>query len=472
VASTIFTGTSRYSQDFGAVIERSVGIASLKLTQMQQVRQRSSDELTALRNLLTEVAKLRGTLSGLGGSVAANALQITSSNTSLLTARSEDGAAAATYRVNVVSLGSYSTAVGKTSGKPVTSDPAAADWVAAGTTKLTLRTVDHTTGTPVSSDVAIDLAGATSLQAVVNAVNAQAGSSVQAAIVNVGTTAAPNYTITLQSTKLGKLGLQLKQGNPPPSDTSGDLLNVNETDSADPSLGSRAEYKINGATVYSESRTVTLAPKVTADLLKADAAQEVVVDVRKSNSSAKSTLKSFASSYNSLIGELDKMAAENGALKGNSLVASIRHQLRNALSQSFAGELSSVAKIGLEFQSDGTLKLNDTVFDAETSGKFDALTTLIGSSTTGLTRALNDAVNTIASEQGTGFLEDTITAMQASLEAEDDRISAETGRVEQFTRDLQDRLAKADAMIAQLEQQAEYFNNMFEAMRINQKSLS
>ncbi len=38
MASTLFSGTSRYSADFVQVIERSVAIASLPLTQMQQQR--------------------------------------------------------------------------------------------------------------------------------------------------------------------------------------------------------------------------------------------------------------------------------------------------------------------------------------------------------------------------------------------------------------------------------------------------
>ena len=472
MASTIFSGTSRFSSDFSAVIERSVGIASLGLKQMEQARLKSNNEITALTNVQTEIEGLRASIASLGTSVAASSLQTYSSHGSLLSVRSEGTASPATYRVTVTSLGSYTTAVGKTVARPATSDPNAAGWLT-GTTELTLRTVDHTSDNPTAADLKIDLAGETSLQGVVNRINTAAGTSVQAAVVNLGTTDSPNYTITLQSAKLGKVALQLKQGYPAPDGSSGDLLDVDENNGANPLLGSRAEYKINGASVQSTTRTVTLAPDLKADLLKADAGQEITVEVKRTTLTAKSALKNFAASYNSLISELDKMTAKNGALLGSSLVQSIRTQFRNALTATFGGELGSLAKIGVEFQRDGTLKVNDTVFDKEAGSKFVQLKELIGSETqAGLTKTLTDALNTITSTKGNGFLNETVASLKKSLDAEDKRISAETDRISNLTKDLQERLAKADAMIAQLEQQASYFTNMFESMRANQKSMS
>ena len=473
MASTVFSGTSRFSGDFSAVIERSVGIASLGLKQMEQARQRSNNEITALSNVQTEVEGLRSIIASLASSVAANSLQSSSSSPSLLTVRSSGAANPASYRVTVMSLGSYTTAVGKTADKPVTSDPNAVGWVGAATTSLTLRTVDHTTATPVDTDLTIDLQGESSLQGVVNRINSVAGSTVQAAVVNLGTTDAPNYTITLQSAKLGKFALQLKKGSPPPTDVSGDMLDVDEKNAANPLLGTRAEYKINGATVQSNTRSITIAPDVTADLLKADAGQEISVEVKRSTSPAKTALKSFATAYNSLVSELDKMTGKNGALLGNSLVQSIRTQFRNALTQSFAGEFGSLAKIGVEFQRDGTLTVNDAIFEKEAASKFPQLSEFMGSATKpGLVKTLTDALNTVTSASGGGFLTDTVSSLRKSLEGQNKRIDAETERIENLTRDLQERLAKADAMIAQLEQQASYFTGMFEVMRTNQRSMS
>ena len=291
--------------------------------------------------------------------------------------------------------------------------------------------------------------------------------------MNLGTTEAPNYTITLQSAKLGKVALQLKSGSPPPTDTSGDLLDVDEKSATNPLLGAKAEYKVNGATVQTNGRSVTLAPDLTAELVKADAGQEVTVEVKRSAATAKTALKNFANAYNSLVSELDKMTGKNGALVGNSLVQSIRTQFRNALTQTFAGEFASLAKIGMEFQRDGTVSLNETTFDNEAGSRFPQLKALIGTETDlGLVKTLTAAVNSIASTKGGGFPAETVTSLRKSLEGQDKRIEAETERIENLTRDLQERIAKADAMIAQLEQQAGYFTGMFEVMRANQRSMS
>jgi flagellar capping protein FliD len=59
-----------------------------------------------------------------------------------------------------------------------------------------------------------------------------------------------------------------------------------------------------------------------------------------------------------------------------------------------------------------------------------------------------------------------------SVRAQDARIADQQLRIDHITRDLEARMAASDALIAQLEQQANYFTNMFETMRVNQKSYS
>ena len=119
MASLIFSGASRYTNDFSAVIERSVRIASLALTQMQQQRAKSSDVVKALQLLESRVLSLQGTLKNVEESVTSKgAMQTTSSDTSVVRATSTEGVAPGSYTVRVVSLGAFSTAVTKTEGRP------------------------------------------------------------------------------------------------------------------------------------------------------------------------------------------------------------------------------------------------------------------------------------------------------------------------------------------------------------------
>jgi len=58
------------------------------------------------------------------------------------------------------------------------------------------------------------------------------------------------------------------------------------------------------------------------------------------------------------------------------------------------------------------------------------------------------------------------------LTAADDRIAEEQRRIDDLTESLQKRFYAADALIAQLEQQASYFTNLFAAMKVNQDSMN
>src|SRR5689334_672884 len=111
MASTLFTGASRYSQDFSAVIDRQVGIASLGLTQMQQIRSKSGDEVTALKAVNTKITSLQAALQAVEDSFAKNAWQTTSTDSSAISASSTQGVAAGSYTVRVMSLGSLANSV-------------------------------------------------------------------------------------------------------------------------------------------------------------------------------------------------------------------------------------------------------------------------------------------------------------------------------------------------------------------------
>ena len=105
-------------------------------------------------------------------------------------------------------------------------------------------------GTPVTVTPS-----ANTLSALADAINSS-GANVTATIVNLGSPSAPDYKLSLQSTKLGNITIQLNDGTQ-------DLLGTL-------SAGSEAQYQINGnpaTPISSDSSTVTIAPGVTVDLL-------------------------------------------------------------------------------------------------------------------------------------------------------------------------------------------------------------
>jgi len=464
MASTIFSGTSRFSSDFSQVIERSVAIATLPLTQMQQQRVKSNDEATALRTLEAKIVALQASLIGMDGSLGARAAQTSSSDTATVSVSSTDGVAEGSYTLRVNKLGVFSNAVSVIDPNPANaiSDPTTGDFVTPGSTELTVTLKDWDTGTTTVLTPAA-LSG-TSLEDVANLINEKFGTKVRAAIVNLGSNGSPNYQLSLQSVDLGKIAIQVNDGTR-------DLMNVDLDDNAHSSLGELAEYKINGTTVTSNSRTVTIAPNLTATLIAAQPTKDVTVTVSRSTAAFKSSINSFINSFNTVMSELDQQAS--GTLRGNSILSTLRQQLRSVMTSPLSEGFDSMANIGVEFTKDGQLSLNTALFDQATAGKLEKLKEAIGSATTsGFLKTATDALQTMEGSTGGGILPDTIESLDESVKAQDNRIAEQQLRIDQLTRDLETRMAAADAMIAQLEQQANYFTNMFESMRTNQRSYS
>ena len=132
----------------------------------------------------------------------------------------------------------------------------------------------------------------------------------------------------------------------------------------------------------------------------------------------------------------------------------------------------------LSLSKDGLLSLDQSTFDsAITKNGFEALKTLVGTASSGgVLKSITDKLGALQTTSTTGTtsgaLADSITNLDSSLKAEDERIAAEQERIDNRTKDIQERMAAADALIAQMEQQVTYITNMFEAMQTSQKAYS
>ena len=86
------------------------------------------------------------------------------------------------------------------------------------------------------------------MNALAQAINSS-GAGVSATVLNLGSPSAPDYHLSLQSTALGNIAIQLNDGTQ-------DLLTTLST-------GTPAQYQVNGqpsTPISSDSSTVTLAP--------------------------------------------------------------------------------------------------------------------------------------------------------------------------------------------------------------------
>ncbi len=434
MSSTSAPSTSLYSSDLQQVLSRSIAIASLPLDQL-------NSQLTGLQNRSTELDTINGKFAALltalqGVSSAATSTSAQVSDSSVIAAHSSSTALPGSYAIHVVSAGAPTSALSNNS-LPTVSDPSTQSITAAGSLTLTVG------GTPFTITPS-----ANSLSALLDAINSS-GANVSATIVNLGPPSAPSYQLSLQSTKLGNIAIQLNDG-------SQDLLSTLST-------GSEAQYQINGqpsTPISSDSSTVTIAPGFTVDLLQAG---DSTVVVSQSTSAQSNALSSLVAAYNAAVDELSANRGQGGgALTGDPVIFTLSQSLRNL--SGFAGgsgSVQSLTDLGLTFDKTGHLSFDQSVFDSVSSAHPNDVSAFLGSpSTGGFLKAATDTLNGLE-DPVTGTIETTLASAQAAIDKQNRKIADEQARIDVLTANLTARIDAADALIASLEQQSSYFTSLF-----------
>jgi len=435
--SSIFTGSSRYSSDLQQVLQRSIAIASLPLDQL-------NNQLTTLQNRSSALDTLNGQFGALltavqGISTAADSTSTQVSDSSVLAAHSDSTARAGSYAIHIVSAGAPSSAL-SLGTLPAVQNPSTQSITSSGTLTLTVG------GTPVTITPTDQ-----TLSGLADAINSS-GANVTATIVNLGSPAAPDYKLSLQSTKLGDIAIQLNDG-------AQDLLGTLAT-------GSQAQYQLNGqpaTPISSDSRTVTIAPGLTVDLLQAGDSNVVVSN---SGSAQSNALSSFVAAYNAAVDELGANRGQGGGpLVGDPLIFTLAQSLRNISGFSGGtGSVQNLTDLGITFDKTGHLSFDQSVFESVSAAHPSDVSAFLGSaSTVGFLKAATDAVNTLE-DPVTGIIQTTMASAQTAFNNQNQKIADEQARIDSLTTSLTAKMSAADALIANLEQQATYFTNLFASM--------
>ena len=437
--SQIFTGSSSYATDFQAVIDRAVAIASLPLNQYQSQKSDMSAQSAALTGLDGKFAALQTAVQNLDTATGPASYTSSSSAPSSVRTTVGTGALPGTFTLDVVSLGSSTSTVSNAT-LPAVSDPFSTSISASANFTLTVN------GTAFSIQPKDG-----SLVGLAQAINSSAG-NVQASIVNTGSSGAPNYRLAIRSAKLGADTVQLNDGT-------SDLLDTLST-------GAKATYRVNGLStlIESDSRTVTLAPGVSAELLQATSNTPVTISVERNADSIQSGITAFVDAYNGAVDAIDAQRGKNaGALTGQSIVNTLNGVLRQ-ITQYNAGSgsgLDSLAELGVTLDSQGKLTFDSSKLDA---GNPNALLDFLGStSSSGFLKAASDTLE-LVENSSTGSVKQAEQSLDTEMRHQDDLIAATQDRIDNLKTSLQERIAAADAAIAALEQQVKFMNALFQAM--------
>jgi flagellar hook-associated protein 2 len=295
------------------------------------------------------------------------------------------------------------------------------------------------------------------LTSLVDSINANTDAGVHATLVDVGSTSSPDYRLSLQSATLGDVAIQLNDG-------SADLQNEQVR-------GSLATYKVNGVAEEAESnsRTVTIAPGLTVNLLHQSqtAGQATNITLTRQSTPISDALQAFSTAYNAAVDELDKQrGTANGSLAGNSIVNDLSGALESMTNNTLSGTgVNSLAAIGLQLDQTGHMSFTPLDFLSADFSDSAGVTKFLGAADTGgFLKTATDAINQIE-DPIHGSLKTSLTSVQTEITSTTDQISTEQSRVDALQASLQEQMASADAAIAMMEQQYDYMSQMFQAQQ-------
>ena len=326
-----------------------------------------------LQAQLSAYGSLKGALSSFQSAVAALA---TPARFTAVKASVADGTVLSASAATTASAGSYSIEVQTLAqAQKLKSEAFAATSTAVGTGTLTIQFGTYSGGSftlnPDKSAKTITIGSANaSLAGVRDAINA-ADAGVSASIINDGT----GYRLVIASEDAGVAnGLKITVADDETTNvdtvglsqlaydaSTGGTTNLTQTVAAQ-----NATAVIDGISISKPTNTWTDAIEgVTLNLLKEG--QTTTLKVAKDVAGTKAAVESFVKAFNDLnttLSNLSKYDAANkqaSILTGDATVRSVQSQLRglfNTALSTAGGGLTSLADIGVAFQTDGTLKLD------------------------------------------------------------------------------------------------------------------
>lgn len=392
--------TSATNLDINSIISQLMTVERQPIAKLNIKEASYQAKLSAYGSVKGAVSSFQSAVQGLSGTSNFQTLKATPSDTTIFSASAASTAVAGTYSLEVTSLAqaqalvatgqtSSTAAIGDGTATTVTFDFGTISGGAfdSGTGKYTGAT--FTSNGDGTTDITIDSSN-NSLQGIRDAINA-AQMGVTATIINDGS--GTPYRLALSSDSSGA-------SNSMKITTSGGDGTIDTLLAQDPAglpaaqhlsqtvTAQNASFKVNGVTVSKASNTISdVIPGVTLTLSKVTTSP-VTLTVARDTATVSSSIASFVKTYNDLAATLKNISAYDAAsqkgaiLQGDSTVRSLQSQLRSMLSTPVvgtSGELTTLSDVGVTFQKDGTLKLDQTKLDSVMASNFSDIASLFAS---------------------------------------------------------------------------------------------
>lgn len=331
--------------------------------------QLATAQISAFGSINSALSTFKDSYKDLSKTSSFSAVNISSSDATVLTATAGIGAQTGIFDIEVQAKAQAQNLATAAFTSPN-------DTIGTGT--LTIRYGSYATGifavnvNTTIQNITIDSTNNT-LSTLRDSLNKDTTNGLSASIINDGT----GYRLVLTSDKTGdKFAMEITaidgDGNNTDNITGISRLIYNDTTKNVTQTVAAKDAKIvmNGLTITRDSNNIdSVITGVTLNLLDTKIGTNIRLNVNSDTSTVESQIKGFVTNYNTLIAELnnfskvDSNSGNKGVLAGDATVRSIETQLRGVLNNRLGhltGSIKSFANLGIFTKRDGTLEINET----------------------------------------------------------------------------------------------------------------
>lgn len=458
MAAITFSGFNNI--DFNQVVTAIIAQERQPLTNLETQQSALETQNTAFGTLATRLNAVQSALESLNRDTSLNGLTAASSDTGV-------GVSAGSGSVE----GTYDVVVNSIARRQVTASAstyASVDAVVATGGALVLTGAD-------GSSTTVSVNALMTVEELVDAINAAANAPVTASLVQsapgayqivlTGRHTGATNAFTVSSSLTGGAGVTFQDGDN--DGISGDSPADNVQNAANASL------TVNGLAVTSASNVVNdVVPGATLTLTKQDPTKTVTVTVTRDSEKPKERIGKLVTAYNDLVAFIgdQRTAAANGkaSIARDPLVQQLKNSLRSELLGEHAndGAYSRLAEVGLGFNKEGKMVLDEDTFD-----------TAIASGTTDLQKLFsgNDgesgafgAVETMIRRytRSGGLVADVRQRLNTQMNSLTTRIESYEAQLEQRRLTLQKEFQAADEAMSMLNSQVSSLSTLANQYRL------
>jgi len=194
-----------------------------------------------------------------------------------------------------------------------------------------------------------------------------------------------------------------------------------------------AQLVVDGLTITRDGNKITDALSgVTMDLLQADAATTLTMNVAVDTASLQGNVQTFVDDYNTVMDYINAQyvvspdTGKNGLLAGETTLRSVQSSLSAALLQTVqevASDRNSLVKIGVEPDSSGHLSINESLFSTFLNNDPNSIRDVFVAQGSSANTQLNFLVNGLNTPSGTYSVNVTTAGDRASLTGANDLVA-------------------------------------------------